>query len=74
LPAILIYRFILNLRDEASASHTQTTARISTVRFGFNSDIIVGNMGQSLQFGSEDRGENDEDENVSQAAEVYSAA
>jgi hypothetical protein len=42
---------MLNLRNETSSLHAQSTAQISTMRFD---DRIIGNMGQSLRFGPED--------------------
>jgi hypothetical protein len=48
---MLISRFMLNLRHEASSLHAQNTVRLPTMRF---SDRIIGNMGQPLRFGLED--------------------
>jgi hypothetical protein len=43
---------MLNLRGDKSLDRAHSTIRASTIRF--NTNMLVGNMGQSLRFGSEE--------------------
>ncbi|KAI0685094.1 hypothetical protein BC835DRAFT_1421587 [Cytidiella melzeri] len=52
-PPIIISRFLLNLRQASNQEpESGTVAQKSTTRF--KSDMIVGNMGQSLRFGRDE--------------------
>jgi hypothetical protein len=63
---MLISRFMLNLRQADGILHTtrQDTVNRSTIRF--NADILVGNMGESLQFGTQNYDEEDTEESVNE--------
>ncbi|KAI0685095.1 hypothetical protein BC835DRAFT_1421588 [Cytidiella melzeri] len=53
MPPIIISRFLLNLRQANNQGlESGTVVQRSTIRF--KSDMIVGNMGQSLRFGQEE--------------------
>jgi hypothetical protein len=55
---VLISRFMLNLRQADGASDTTTQNR-STIRFNMNN--LVGNMGESLEFGTNNYDDDTED-------------
>jgi hypothetical protein len=62
---MLISRFMLNLRQANETSDGATTHNRSTIRFDVNN--LVGNMGESLQFGTrsyDDDTEDSVDENI----------
>ncbi|KAI0804582.1 hypothetical protein BC629DRAFT_1189999 [Irpex lacteus] len=54
LPPILLSRFMLSLRQanaNTTESRTGSGTQRSTIRF--NSDVLIGNMGESLEFGAD---------------------
>jgi hypothetical protein len=62
---MLISRFLLNLRQADGNSHTTTrddAINRSTIRF--NADILVGNMGESLQFDAQNYDDNMDNDNM----------
>lgn len=76
LNSIMLSRFMLSLRQvnldvnlsqtPSEYSHGATHGHRSTIRF--NSDIIVGNMGESLRVGSE--GDHDDEDDPNYTSEV----
>ncbi|KAI0085146.1 hypothetical protein BDY19DRAFT_458363 [Irpex rosettiformis] len=51
LPAVLMSRFILNLKQAAVETDLESTVNNSTLQF--SSNILVGNMGESLDLGDD---------------------
>jgi hypothetical protein len=66
LPSILISRFMLNLRQVDEKSKGLGTNGYETIpksALRFNANALIGNMGESLQFG-DDNFQDEEDESV----------
>ena len=62
-------RFILNLNEAADRTGRDGTVHMSIIRF--NSDILIGNLGESLNLGSDEPELDVEDDNPRPSYEAH---